>query len=195
MADKRPYFHASTAELEEIYKSHKKDIPTLKRLIRELEHRKRPKARVLQEKITNFLASQNIDLASAEEGQQQLPLYPSTNRNSPKKCGPKQGTLPDSVQCPLEGIFPESGRNSEKSSEASKKNTGEQPGAESRRTENEEAGIRVESGASAPDESLPRKHRINLEKIGEHPPKTVPVTKENFWRSLFRLLTGKKQKS
>lgn len=186
MAEKRPYFHASTAELEEIYKNNKKDIPTLKKLMLELEHRSRPKARALHEQITKFLTLQNIDVASGEKaGPQQLSLYPPADKSPAKKR--KQKPAPESVQCQLEGISPESSKNDKKGPEAEKPQAKEKlPG--SKRPENRGA-----NESSAQEEApTPRCHHIDLEKVVRDSPKKAPVTRENFWRFLFRLLTGKK---
>lgn len=188
MAEKRPYFNASTAELEEIYKNNKKDIPTLKKLMRELEHRSRPKARALHEQITKSLALQNIDIASGdEEGSQQLSLYPLAGKNPAKRR--KQKPTPESVQCQLEGICPESSKNDKKDpeDEQADKTQAKENQLESKKAENREAKER-----SAPDEAPIRRHNINLEKVVAATPEKAPVTKENFWRFLFRLLTGKK---
>lgn len=195
MAEHRPYFHSSTAELEEIFKSHKQDIPTIKKLMRELEHRKRPRARTLLEHITKFLASQNINVANVEEeDQQQLLLYPPARPNTPKSTRQKKDPALDSLQCHLDGVWTKP--TSQGGEGIENENTGEKTGGEERQAKSEmsdESEVKENVPIKA-QSSDPPHARINLEKVIDRQPKTVPVTKETFWRSLFRLLTGKTQK-
>jgi len=103
MPSPRPYASLSQHELNNLAEQHlKSDIGIIRKIIYELSHRKKPKARNLHGRLSKLVAPEksNAAVRKADDSQQVEPGSPaprSTNVHAPAFSSPHQANIPASV--------------------------------------------------------------------------------------------------